>query len=102
MANEFSTRLRAVDQAKLIPLVRKALENNTAEVADWSYRPVGGGLTQEVGLSHGVYRFKGTARIQDITVPWSLILKTTKLSDLVVTFPLTRPTGSGRSISFRC
>ena len=75
MANEFAARLEALDQVRLTPLVRSALENDAAEVVDWNYQAVMGGLTQAAGVSYGVYRFKGTAQILDKRVPWSLILK---------------------------
>ncbi len=75
MTNEFVARLKAVDQTILTPLVRNVLENDAAEVVDWNYQAVTGGLAQAVGHSYGIYRFKGTAQILDKRVPWSLILK---------------------------
>ena len=75
MANEFAARLEALDQIRLTPLVRSALENDAAEVVDWNYQAATGGLTQAAGYSYGIYRFKGTAQILDKRVPWSLILK---------------------------
>ena len=72
MTSDFGTRLNAVDQRTLTPLVRKALKNESAEVIDWSYPPLSGGWSP---LTIGIYRFKGDGRISEQTVPWSLILK---------------------------
>ena len=75
MTKEFSARLQAVDQAILTPFVRDVVENDTVDVVDWTIIPVTGGATQDTGRTYGLYRFKGTAQIQDRIVPWSLILK---------------------------
>lgn len=77
MTNEFATRLKAVDQTTLTPLVRNALENDMAEVVDWNYQLLTGGMAQEMGHSYGLYRFSGIARIKGEIVSWSLVLKAT-------------------------
>ena len=77
MTDKFTTRLKAVDQTTLTPLVRVALENEAAEVIDWTCQPLDDGLAHESGHSYGLYRFGGSAQIRDRTVPWSLILKAT-------------------------
>lgn len=65
-------RLAAVDRAILTPLVRQALDREQAEVIDWAYEPIYGG----VGVGGSIYRFSGTARDGEEELPWSLILKT--------------------------
>lgn len=75
MTDEFVSRLNAVDQMTLTPLVRNALENDAAKVVDWNYQAIPGSLGQAGGQTYGVYRFEGTAQILDKRAPWSLILK---------------------------
>jgi hypothetical protein len=75
MIKEFSVRLQEVDQATLIPFVCAVVGNETAVVVDWAIAPVAGGATQDTGRTYGLYRFTGTAQVQDKIVPWSLILK---------------------------
>jgi hypothetical protein len=65
-------RLAAVDRAILTPLVRQALDREQAQVIDWAYEPIYGG----VGVGGSIYRFSGTARDGEEELPWSLILKT--------------------------
>jgi Phosphotransferase enzyme family len=75
MTLEFEARLKAVDQTTLTLLVRHLLENETAEVIDWSFQPITGGMGQAVGHAYGIYGFRGKAHVLDKTVSWSLILK---------------------------
>ena len=42
MTNEFAARLEAINQIRLTPLVRSALENEAAEVVDWTHQAVTG------------------------------------------------------------
>ena len=62
-------QLRALDQATFTPLVRQALDSESAVVIDWEVAPFGGGASQSV------YRFVGSALDQDTIIPWSLVLK---------------------------
>ena len=71
MRDELAKKLETVDQATLIPLVRRLLANERAQVVSWRYRPVEGGF----GGSYGVYRFQGEAQAGGETLGWSLILK---------------------------
>ena len=77
MTTPFQERLKAVDAALLTPLVRQALADNCAEVLDWNFAPLTGGMVQERGGSYGVYRFRGQARSGAAVRPWSLVLKAT-------------------------
>jgi len=70
-----SPALAHIDEQLLAPLVRRQLDDPSADVMDWSRALLHGGLTQEVGLSSGLYRFTGHAASADRLVPWSLILK---------------------------
>jgi hypothetical protein len=70
---EFAERLHRIDRTRLVSLVRDVVGNEAAEVVDWTTHPVKGGATQETGRTYGLYRLKGTARIQDQLVPWTLI-----------------------------
>ena len=59
MTTEFAVRLEAVDQTILNPLVRQVVENEDAEVIDWTIASVSGGSGSEKGRTYGLYRFKG-------------------------------------------
>ncbi len=79
MTQTFETRLQEIDRTLLTPLVRRMLQQETISVVDWIYEPVSGGFSQATGHSHGIYRFRGTVRMQDTsTNSWSLILKATQ------------------------
>lgn len=75
MGEEFSDRLREVDQATLNPIVRSMVEDEAAEVIDWMVTPVTGGATQETDRTYVIYRFAGNAQLGEKIVPWSLIMK---------------------------
>jgi hypothetical protein len=77
MSKDFSVRLQSVDRALLTPIVRDAVEDDAAELADWSMSPLTGGASQDAGYSYGLYRFQGNAKTENRIVPWSLILKAT-------------------------
>jgi hypothetical protein len=64
-----------IDERLLVPLVRKRLNDPSADLRGWSRALLQGGLTQEVGLSSGLYRFTGHAASADRLLPWSLVLK---------------------------
>jgi hypothetical protein len=68
---ERMAQLAAIDQATLTPLVQSALGSETAEVVDWEFEPIYGGI----GVGTAIYRFTGEGRDQGQEVPWSLILK---------------------------
>jgi hypothetical protein len=80
MSGEFEARLKAIDRSILTPLVRRLLQDETAEILDWSCRPLGGGLTVALGVA-GVYRFSGAARVESRVVSWSLVLKIVRASE---------------------
>jgi hypothetical protein len=67
-----AAQLAAIDQATLAPLVRNALNSETAEVTDWECEQLHGGI----GLGTAIYRFSGEGHDRGQKVPWSLILKT--------------------------
>jgi hypothetical protein len=71
MIGDLGKRLQAVDKAALTPLVRRVLEDDTADVVNWHWGPVEGGF----GRSYGVFRFQGEAQSGGETATWSLILK---------------------------
>ena len=62
MNMSFVERLNAVDAAQLTPLVRQALADDSVELMDRQHSPVKGGISQEMGGSYGLYRFRGSAR----------------------------------------
>jgi hypothetical protein len=69
---------------ELTPVVRRALGSPTAEVAEWTAWPLGGG----VGVSSGgVYRVEGTCVGRDGRRPWATVLKV-----------LRQPADTGRSV----
>jgi hypothetical protein len=64
--------LSGVNTAMLEPMVRDLLGEPTAVVAEeWSYRPLGGGASDGLGL----YRVTGSARVGAASYPWSLVVK---------------------------
>jgi hypothetical protein len=75
MIADFQTRLDAVNQTILTPLVRKVLADERAEVLDWNCQPIGGGLAQALGASFGLFRFRGAAASHERSYSWSLVLK---------------------------
>ncbi len=60
-----------LDEARLTPIVRQALDSQSATVADWRQEKVSSGI----GLGTAVYRLTGRAQDDGQTIPWSLILK---------------------------
>ena len=80
MSGEIEARLKAIDRDMLTPLVRRLLQDETAEVLNWSCRPLSGGFTAALGLA-GVYRFSGAARVESQVASWSLVLKVVRASE---------------------
>ncbi|NKB70019.1 MAG: phosphotransferase [Candidatus Latescibacteria bacterium] len=69
--------LASVDRAKLLPLVRQALEEQTVEaVAHWQAQAIKPG-----GSGSGLYKLTGTAQTGAGTSPWSLVLKILLIND---------------------
>jgi hypothetical protein len=68
--------LQAINQTTLTPLVRQATSNDTVHVTTWTYQPVYGGA----GLFANIYRFSGSVEAQGEPIPWSLILKVSRLA----------------------
>jgi hypothetical protein len=75
VTTDFQTRLNAVNQTILTPLVRQALADERAEVLDWNCQPIHGGSSQALGDSFGLFRFRGAAASQERSYSWSLVLK---------------------------
>jgi hypothetical protein len=71
MVGSIAEQLTAIDQTTLTPLVQQALGSTNVEVAEWRHEPVIGGLE----MSSNLYCFAGRARVEDETLPWTLILK---------------------------
>jgi hypothetical protein len=70
--------LSGVDAATLTPMVRELLDEPGAVVAEgWSYRPLGGGAGEAIGL----YRVAGSARVGRATQSWALVVKVCAASD---------------------
>ena len=68
--------LKTIDTTILIPLVRRALNRDAAEMMDWQSHPLYG-----AGLNSKIVRFSGNARDRDAILPWSLILKIVRPND---------------------
>lgn len=75
MTSNFESRLNSVDQVTLIPIIQRVLNPNIHEIINWAWQPVQGGSAKAVGIGLGVYRFFGHARLQNDSIPWSVILK---------------------------
>ena len=84
-------QVQALDHSTLVPLIRRALDRDAAELVSWEHRQIYGGLGAAVALST-VHRLTGAARVGGETLPWPLILKV-----------LARPAGSadaaGRAVA---
>jgi hypothetical protein len=75
--------LSTIDQVTLTPIVRRVFNHQHISVSDWKYSRVYSAGDVGTALS-GVFRFSGSARAQDKSLDWSLILKvvgTTATSD---------------------
>ena len=75
-----SDPLARVTSAHLLPLVRQALEQPSAEaVVDWEATRINKGSS-----GSGLYQLKGTAQAGECTAPWSLFLKILRVNDRLV------------------
>lgn len=70
---DVAQQVQALDHHTLVPLVRRALRRDDAELVGWEHRAIPS-LLGAAALST-VYRLTGTARVGEVTRPWSLILK---------------------------
>jgi hypothetical protein len=75
MTNDFQLHLESVDDKILVPLVRQVLRNDAAEIISWNSKALSGGYASETVGGYGTYLFEGTARANEETVSWSLVLK---------------------------
>jgi hypothetical protein len=71
---DFGAQLAAIDRATLTSPVRKILQKEMAEVVEWRYQPIVGGMG-EVWGSNNVCRFVGSAHDSGHVLGWSLVLK---------------------------
>ena len=67
---------KTIDTRMLMPLVRRALNRDAAEIMDWRSNSLYG-----AGLNSKIVRFSGNARERDAILPWSLILKIVRPND---------------------
>jgi hypothetical protein len=74
MVEDFATRLAAVGQATLAPLVAQVLGKPEVELLNWGYEALNGGFGHWAGV-YGIYRFSGRARAGVEVLPWALVLK---------------------------
>lgn len=65
--------LRALNDETLLPPVRRALNDEAAELVDWHREPLA--YTVQTPIAGGVSRVIGSARIRGVVMPWSLVLK---------------------------
>lgn len=75
MNEKHIARLQTVDREVLTPLVCSALSHPTAQVLDWQYTSLTGGLAHQATGGLGIYRFFGSAQVHEQVLPWSLVLK---------------------------
>jgi hypothetical protein len=61
-----------IQRATLTETIRRALNSDTVEIAEWACQPLKPAFGSTTG---GLYRCCGTGREDGKTVPWSLILK---------------------------
>ncbi len=67
-----------LDEAVVRRIVGIAVDDPSMEVAEWSVRPLGGGMTEALGISEGVSRVAGLGLSKGRRIPWSVILKVLK------------------------
>jgi hypothetical protein len=68
-------QLDTLDDVTLTPLVRRALNHETATVLDWQWSPI----AYDVYLpGRTLGRFTGTAMVDGGAIPWSIVLKRTR------------------------
>ena len=73
-----TSHITGIDEQQLTPLVRKALQQDRAEIASWQTEPLRGGIGDLGAGLVGVYRFYGQAHIGDSLLPWSIVLKSSR------------------------
>ena len=73
MISMVETRIQAVDATTLTPIVLQATGCTGGELVEWTSEPIRS-MSGNWGPSI-IYRFSGTVRQQDETLPWSLVLK---------------------------
>ena len=73
--HDSNTPLGSIDSAMLRPLVRQALDCETAEVTDWDIQQIHGGSGYGTAGGSFIHRVSGQARDHGDTAEWSLILK---------------------------
>ena len=66
-------QVRALDQATVNVLARRATGNDTIEVNNWDARPLAHNVL--IPITGGLYRVVGTGHDHDTMIEWSLILK---------------------------
>jgi hypothetical protein len=71
MTDLVQSRLESSD---MLSLVSQTLGKSIVKIPEWQFQPLGGGAGKYSG-GLGVFRVSGTARDQDGSYPWSLILK---------------------------
>jgi Phosphotransferase enzyme family len=64
-----------LDARLVTEMVAVVLDGPAVDVGDWSVTPLGGGVSQVLGISEGVSRLEGVATSGGEARPWSLILK---------------------------
>ena len=69
MPDEPDNLIKAVDQATLTRIVRRARNNSTVQVTDWQHERLHG------GFGGSVNRISGHVRGLEGEIPWSVILK---------------------------
>jgi hypothetical protein len=73
MTSTIETHIQAVDATILTPIVRRATGCTAGELVQWTsepLRPTSGNWGSSI-----IYRFSGTVRQRETTLPWSLVLK---------------------------
>ncbi len=64
-----------LDEATVRRVAAIAADDPSLEVLDWSVEPIGGGMTEALGISEGVVRVAGVGAAGGRRVPWSVIRK---------------------------
>jgi hypothetical protein len=74
----------AIARAQLLPIVRLALDHSGADLVDWRYQPLAAVIVNP--FTGGLHRVSGSARVDGMIVPWSIVLKVIRRPEWITGF----------------
>lgn len=73
--NSLLSELNAITAEMLTPMVRSSLRRTAVEITEWHHEAFGHSLHEVYGEERSIIKVSGTARDQDGSRPWALVLK---------------------------